>query len=145
MSASESRPSGPRTLSVLSAARGTTVCERCEIADLPLGRLRGLLGRRGLEPGAGLLLEPSNSIHTFFMLFPIDVVFLDSELRVLRTRTHLGPWRVAGVKRARAVLELPAGEVDRRGIEVGEQLHLTPTIPIAMTAAARAVTVSKEA
>jgi len=119
------------------------VCERCEIADLPLSRLRGLLGRRALESGAGLLLEPSNSIHTFFMLFPIDVVFLDSEFRVLRTRTHLGPWRVAGVTQARAVLELPAGEVDRRGIEVGEHFHLTSTIP--MTAAARAVTVSKEA
>ncbi|MBW8060405.1 MAG: DUF192 domain-containing protein [Solirubrobacterales bacterium] len=113
-----------RTLAVTSEDRGAVICERCEVADLPLSRLRGLLGRRKLEPGSGMLLEPSGSIHTFFMRFPIDAVFLDAELRVLEVRSRLAPWRVAVVKGGRAVLELAAGEGERRRISPGERLRL---------------------
>jgi uncharacterized protein len=133
-----------RPKSVLSRDSGAMICERCEIADRPLSRLRGLLGRRSLAPGAGLMLMPSDSIHTCFMRFPIDAVFLDAELRVLRVRDRVAPWRVAGMRRARAVLELAEGEAERCRLEVGEQLYLTP-VPIAMTGAASAATVSKEA
>ena len=55
------------------------VCERCLVADSPWSRMRGLLGRRGLESGEGLLLRPTGSVHTFFMRFPIDAVFLSRE------------------------------------------------------------------
>jgi uncharacterized membrane protein (UPF0127 family) len=137
MSASE-RPFRPTatavpTLSVLSDDRGAVICEFCEIADRPLSRLRGLLGRRGLEPDSGLLLKPSNSIHTFFMRFPIDVVFLDAELRVLKVRNRMGPWRVAGAWGARCVLELSAGEAERRGVAPGERLYVMP-VPGAVAA-----------
>jgi hypothetical protein len=114
----------PRTLAVLSADRGAAVCERCEIADRPLSRLRGLLGRGELRRGDGMMLRPSNSIHTAFMRFPIDAVFLDAELRVLKVRSDLRPWRAAGALRARAVLELAAGEAERRGVAPGELLRL---------------------
>ncbi len=109
---------------MVSAERGELVCERCEVADSAPARLRGLLGRRGLPPGKGMLLRPSGSIHTCFMRFPIDAVFLDAELRVLKVRGGLRPWRAAGARRARAVLELPAGEAARRGIVPGERLRL---------------------
>ena len=66
---------------------GTIVCERCTVAESPLTRLRGLLGRDGLEPGEGLLLRPASAVHTYFMRFPIDVVFLDRALVVLGSRT----------------------------------------------------------
>jgi len=56
---------------------GTVVCERCLLAETPLARLRGLLGRSGLSSGEGLLLRPAGSIHTAFMRFTIDAVFLD--------------------------------------------------------------------
>jgi uncharacterized protein len=102
------------------------VCERCEVADRPLSRLRGLLGRRELPPGDGMLLRSSSSIHTCFMRFPIDVVFLDAELRVLRVQSRLRPWRAAGARGARAVLELASGEAARRGVSPGERLYLTP-------------------
>jgi uncharacterized membrane protein (UPF0127 family) len=115
---------------VVSEDRGEVICERCEVADRPLSRLRGLLGRDGLEPGAGLLLRPSGSIHTFFMRFPIDAVFLDAELRVLRARGGLPPWRTAGARGARAVLELAAGEAGRRGVAPGERLRLSAVYPI---------------
>jgi len=105
------------------AARGV-VCEQCTVADRPHTRLRGLLGRPDLPAGEGLLLRPTPSVHTWFMRFPIDVVFLDRELRVLSISHELKPWRVAGQKGARAVLELPAGEARRRGIDTGAALRL---------------------
>ncbi len=115
---------GTRGVHRLEGPDGTPVCERVFVADAPLTRMRGLLGRDGLLPGEGLLIKPTGSIHMFFMRFPFDGVFLDRELRVLGTRERLAPWRVAGRRRAKAVLELAAGEVGRRGIEAGQQLRL---------------------
>jgi uncharacterized membrane protein (UPF0127 family) len=108
----------------LSRADGTVVCERCAVAAKALRRLKGLLGRDGLEPGEGLLLRPASSIHTLFMRFPIDVVFLDRELVVRKVVPELGPWRFAGARGARSALELPAGEAARRGVVTGERLSV---------------------
>ena len=107
------------------AADGRTVCTAA-IADNPLTRLRGLLGRPSLPAGEGLLIRPAPSIHTLFMRFAIDVVFLDAELRVLGVEEGLRPWRAAGCRGARAVLELPAGAAARAGVGEGEQLTLAP-------------------
>jgi uncharacterized protein len=87
-------------------------------------RLRGLLGRRELGPGEGLLLRPASSVHTAFMRFPIDVVFLDRELRVLDVAEAVRPWRVKAKRGARAVLELGAGEAARQGIATGDNLRI---------------------
>jgi uncharacterized membrane protein (UPF0127 family) len=100
------------------------VCRRCAVADRPVSRLRGLMGRRALAPGEGLLLKPTPSIHTCFMRFEIDAVFLDSDLRVLDVKSQLGPWRLAGRRGACAVLELPGGEARRVGLEPGAVLEL---------------------
>jgi uncharacterized membrane protein (UPF0127 family) len=100
------------------------VCGRCTLADRPLARLRGLLGREGLDAGEGLLLRPASSVHTFFMRFPIDVVFLDRSLVVLGIHDTIDPWRTASQRGAKVVLELPAGESSRRGLAVGDQLTL---------------------
>ena len=107
-------------------ARGTAVCERCVVADRPLARMRGLLGRADLSEREGLLLVPAGSIHTHFMRFAIDAVFLDRDSRVLALRSSVKPWRVARRRGARAVLELRAGEAKRRGIEVGDVLRVGP-------------------
>jgi uncharacterized membrane protein (UPF0127 family) len=101
---------------------GTVVCERCLLAETPLARLRGLLGRSGLSSGEGLLLQPAGSVHTAFMKFTIDVVFLDRDLRVLKIVPELVPWRTAGCRGSRAVLELPAGEASRCGLREGVSL-----------------------
>ena len=85
-------------------------------------RSRGLLGRKGLEPGEGMLITKTGSIHTFFMAFPIDAVFLDKELRVRRIVPGLRPYRIAWKSRSRSVLELPAGAAAGAGIEVGSRL-----------------------
>ena len=94
------------------------------MADSVRARAKGLLGRSGLEPGEGLLLRPASSVHTAFMRFPIDVVFLDRELNVLDVREAVRPWRMAARRGARAVLELGAGEAARRGIVAGASLQL---------------------
>ena len=101
---------------------GEVVVEQCVVADSPTSRMKGLLGRSELRPGEGLLLRPASSIHTFFMRFPIDAVFLDGGLRVLGISDELRPWRAASRRGAHAVLELPAGESARRGLEAGDQL-----------------------
>ncbi len=98
--------------------------QRCELADGFFSRFRGLLGRRGLPPGEGLLLRPSSSVHTMFMRFPIDVVFLDRGLQVVGVSAEVRPWRLAGRRGTRHVLELGAGEAQARGIRTGERLSL---------------------
>lgn len=84
--------------------------------------MRGLLGRSGLNEGEGILLRPAGSIHTFFMRFAIDVVFLDRDLVVVGIEPSLAPWRTAGRRGAKSVVELASGECKRRGIEVGDTL-----------------------
>jgi uncharacterized membrane protein (UPF0127 family) len=103
---------------------GSVVCERCKLADSAPSRLKGLLGRRSLPPDEGVLLRPAGSVHTAFMRFPIDVVFLDRELRVVDVVAELRPWRTAGRRGAKAVLELAAGEAARRGLRSGDRLSL---------------------
>jgi uncharacterized membrane protein (UPF0127 family) len=117
-----SRARGPRLKGVvLVGPSGQIVCERCYVADRSLPRLRGLIGWRTLEEGEGMLLRPSWSIHTSFVRFPIDVAFLDEGLTILALR-RLRPWRAAWEKGAHSVLELPAGQCERLGLEVGDRL-----------------------
>ena len=101
---------------------GDVVCERCLLADTPLARLRGLLGRSGLSSGEGMLLRPTSSIHTAFMRFSIDAVFVDRADRVVKVVSDLRPWRTAACRGSRAVLELPAGEARRVGLRPGVSL-----------------------
>jgi uncharacterized protein len=101
---------------------GKLVCERCEVADSMFARGKGLLGRSGLEPGGGMLIDGAGSVHMFFMRFPIDVVFLARDRTVVGVRHRLPPWRVAAARRAVASLELPAGRAAEAGVEKGDRL-----------------------
>ena len=84
--------------------------------------MRGLLGRDGLEPGEGMLIDRAGSVHMFFMRFPIDVVFLSRDRTVVGVRHHVAPWRVAAARHAVAALELPAGRAAEAGVEKGDRL-----------------------
>lgn len=88
--------------------------------------MRGLLGRTGLEPDEGILLRPASSIHMAFMRFPIDAVFLDRDLTVVRVVEHLAPWRAAAQRGAKSVIELPAGACARVRLAEGDRLKLEP-------------------
>ena len=117
-----------RTKLIVNLTQSGALCV-CELADRPLLRLRGLLGRSELPAGEGLFISPAPSIHTAFMRFPIDALFLDREMRVVRIVERLRPWRMASKRGARAVLELAAGECARRGVQVGDRLELRDRTP----------------
>ena len=105
----------------LTRSDGQPVC-RARVATSFASRLRGLMGVAELPAGSGLLLPRTRSVHTHFMRFPIDVVFLDDERRIVAIRPALRPWRMASAKGARSVLELAAGECERVGLAEGDAL-----------------------
>ena len=101
---------------------GRIVCERVVVADRAHRRMRGLLGRKYLRQGEGMVLRPGWSIHTAFMRFPIDAVFLDADQVVIKIEHEVGQWRTVSCRGAREVVELSAGECRRRGLEVGDRV-----------------------
>ena len=101
---------------------GSVVCEHCELAQSFWTKLRGLMGRASLPAGEGMLFRPAGSIHMFFMRFPIDVVFCDGDLRVVKVVRDLKPWRMAAARGAKVTIELAVGAT--AGLEPGDVLQL---------------------
>jgi uncharacterized membrane protein (UPF0127 family) len=112
-----------RTVRIV-AGDGIEVCARCEVAERTISRMRGLLGRDGLGPGEGMFINPAPSVMTFFMRFPIDVVFIDKTYTIVKIVHSLGPWKTAGARGAAAALELPAGSAAALDLEPGMTLVL---------------------
>jgi len=104
---------------------GRTLLERLRFARSLASRTRGLLGRRALDDGEGLAFR-EKSIHMFFMRMSLDIVFCDADLEVVRVVHSLSPWRMAGCRRARYVLEIGPGEAARLGLREGMVLHVDP-------------------
>lgn len=114
-------------IEIRNETRGTVVADRARVARSMGDRVVGLLNRSGLDPGEGLLIERTQSIHMFFMRFAIDVVFIDRSRRVTKAVTGLRPWRVIWWARgARDCIELPVGAIATSGTQVGDQLAITP-------------------
>jgi len=107
---------------VRNHTRNTVVADAAEIAHTSAARRTGLLRHERLNDGQGLWIVPCEAIHTCFMKFPIDLVYLDRRKKVQKVRKRVVPWRVSACWRAHSVLELPAGTVDRTGTEAGDQL-----------------------
>jgi uncharacterized membrane protein (UPF0127 family) len=97
-----------------------------EVADRGPARTRGLLGRQFLGQGEGLWIVPCEAVHTFGMRFAIDLVFLDRRNIVRKVRSSVPPWRLSGCLRARSVLELAAGTLERTPVHPGDTLHFSP-------------------
>jgi uncharacterized protein len=113
---------------VANVTRRAILAERAELAASPWRRARGLLGRRALPVGAGLVLEPCAWVHTVGMAFPIDVVHLDADGRVLRVVPNLGPGRLGPfVWGSRVAIELPAGTAAATGTQPGDIIEFGPT------------------
>jgi len=108
---------------VVNLTRGTVLAERVEVADRGAKRRKGLLGRDGLEQGEGLWIVPCESVHTFFMRFPIDLVYLDRKKRVRKVRSHVMPWRLTACLSAHSVIELRAGAVRATKTQPGDTLR----------------------
>jgi uncharacterized membrane protein (UPF0127 family)/CheY-like chemotaxis protein len=101
---------------------GRILCESVRVADTIGRRMRGLLGRKHLPAEEGILLRPAWSIHTAFMRFPIDAVFIDPEQIVIRIEQSMRPFKTASCRGAREVVELAAGECERLGLELGDRI-----------------------
>ena len=108
-----------------NVSRGSVLGDRIRIAGNAWSRALGLLGHTSLDPGGGLLIDPSSGIHTFGMRFAIDVIALDGHLRVIGLWERLGPFRIAALSwKTRCVLELPVDQIRHSGTSVGDQLEI---------------------
>lgn len=107
---------------------GNVVAARVEGALDSATRRKGLLGRDALAADAALIIAPCSAVHTFFMRFAIDVVFVSRDGRVLKIAPAVVPWRTTGSLRAYAVIELAAGSAARAELRAGDQLALVPAI-----------------
>ena len=107
-----------------NATKNAEAVEELEVADGPLSRMKGLLGRAELPGGRGLLITKCSSIHMFFMKFAIDAVFLDRDMRVMKIAANLAPWQLASCSGARHTLEIPSGASAKAGIEPGDVLRV---------------------
>ncbi len=107
----------------IGLANAGCIIENVDKTSNFLERMRGLLGTSGLDPDHGLLISPCSSIHTFAMRYPIDVLFLDRQLTIVRAIASLKPWRMAASSRASLVLELAEHSIENLGLTTGQQLE----------------------
>jgi uncharacterized protein len=110
------------TVRVRNQTRNTTLATAADVADTSEKRRTGLLKKQKLDPGEGLWISPCESVHTFFMKFAIDLVYLDKKKRVRKVRHAVRPWRLSACLSAHSVLELPAGAAAASATEPGDQL-----------------------
>ena len=102
--------------------RDTVLGDAVELADTSEKRRVGLLKHKGLGPGEGLWIVPCESVHTFFMKFPIDLVYVDKKKRVRKVRSAVPAWRLSLCLSAHSIIELPAGVVEQTGTRPGDEL-----------------------
>jgi uncharacterized membrane protein (UPF0127 family) len=120
----QTEPSLEALVAVRNLTRDSQVGSRVEVAGSNVKRSKGLLGRNGLGPGEGMWIIPCEAIHTFFMRFPIDLIYLDKKLRVKKVRSSVKAWRVSACLRAHSVLELPAGTIRETQTQPGDVFEL---------------------
>jgi uncharacterized membrane protein (UPF0127 family) len=109
----------------LNMRNGEKLSFNVEVADKIFRRMKGLLGRDKLAKGESLWIKPCNSVHTFGMRFPIDVLFMDKENIVVSVRAGLAPYRLSRLFfRAASVLELPEGTLAAKDTRVGDRIEI---------------------
>ena len=124
---------GPRIrefLRISNPVRQSMLGDRIGVADTTLTRFVGLMGRGSLAPGHGLLIRPSNGVHTLWMRFAIDVLLLDREYRVLSVYGNLRPFRVTAINwKAASALEVPSGTIAVSRTQAGDLLEVSHLVP----------------
>ncbi|HUY82415.1 MAG TPA: DUF192 domain-containing protein [Acidobacteriaceae bacterium] len=116
-------------IKISNLTRQTDLAENAEVADTSATRQKGLLGRSGLLQGGGLWIVPCESVHTFFMKFPIDLVYIDRNKIVKKVCRNVRPWRLSACLSAHSILELPVGAIDHSQTAPGDKLEFLPSEP----------------
>jgi len=109
---------------VRNQTRDAVLGRAVDVADSSDTRRVGLLKHERLERGEGLWIVPCESVHTFFMKFPIDLVYLDKKRKVRKVRKAVPPWRLSACLTAHSILELPAGTAEETGTQAGDVLEI---------------------
>ena len=117
-------PEGPRQ--AVNVTRGTVLATRLEVAGTGPSRTKGLLGRDCLMPGEGLWIVPCEAVHTFFMRFPIDLVYLDRKKQIKKLCSNVSAWRMSACLTAHSVIELPAGVIRETQTRPGDAVEIGP-------------------
>jgi uncharacterized membrane protein (UPF0127 family) len=120
------QPSPAISLQATNLTRKTVLATGLEVANSGSRRSKGLLGRAGLAPGEGLWILPCEAVHTFFMRFSIDLVYLDRKNRVRKTRNAVPPWRLSACLTAHSVLELVPGTIRETRTQPGDLIEFSP-------------------
>jgi uncharacterized protein len=120
-------------MKVRNLTRQTVLADMVEVADRATTRRKGLLGRTHLPVGEALWIVPCESVHTFFMRFSIDLVYLDRSKKVRKVRTNVPPWRISICFHAHSVIELAAGSVLASHTSRGDQLEFSAAAADALT------------
>ena len=123
------RTGGTGRFELVDAASGHVLVPRLEVAIESAARKKGLLGRDGLAAGAALLIAPTNAVHTFFMRFPIDIVFAARDGEIVKVRRAVPAWRMAAAWRGYAVIELMAHGAEFCHLTVGRRLSVRRVRP----------------
>ncbi len=112
-------------MKIINLTKNTVLAEDARMVDTFFRRIKGLLGRKDFRPREALIIKPCNSIHTFFMHFPIDVLFVDRHNRVIKTITALKPSRLTGIYfNATFAIELPGGTVESTSTSKADTLTI---------------------
>jgi uncharacterized membrane protein (UPF0127 family) len=113
---------------VHNLTRDTLLADRAEVARTGPKRSKGLLGRAGLKRGEGMWIIPCEAVHTFFMRFPIDLIYLDRKHRIKKVRANVRPWRISVCLSAHSILELPCGTIHDSGSMPGDLVEIRPCV-----------------
>lgn len=112
-------------MKIVNATKNTTLAEKAIFVENIFARMKGLLGLSELKQGKAIILKPCNSIHTFFMRFPIDVLFLDKENKVVEAISSVKPYRISKIYfNAKSAVELPSGVIKSSSTEKGDYLEV---------------------
>ena len=113
------------TVQIVNVAKGAVIVQKAQIASSLGQRLKGLLGKKSLLVNEGLILKPCASIHTFFMRFPIDVLFLDKNMHIIKLIQNMPPGRFSStVWGSKMTIELPAGKLSQTNTQVGDIIEI---------------------
>jgi uncharacterized membrane protein (UPF0127 family) len=116
----------PDRVKVVNLTRQIELASSVDVAKSAAKRSKGLLGRKGLQPGEGMWIVPCEAVHTFGMQFALDLVYLDRDYRIRKIRRNVPPWRMSACLTAHSIIELAAGAVKESEAQPGDVLEFSP-------------------